>query len=99
MTRIKEETNKVNRQTQKERKRRETWKEKDRNRKKKKRKTGKERLGQQNRKEKRQTDIESKNEKEIRYNGCHRSSVDSSVPSIQLPWVRIPCTPSMILSI
>ena len=29
---------------------------------------------------------------------CHHSSVDSSVPSILPPWVRLPSTPSMLLS-
>ena len=28
--------------------------------------------------------------------GCHHSSVVSSVPSILLPWVRVPITPSML---
>ena len=29
--------------------------------------------------------------------GCRHSSVDSSVPSILPPWVRVPSTPSMLL--
>ena len=31
--------------------------------------------------------------------GCRHSSVDSSAPTILLPWVRIPSTPSTLYSI
>ena len=32
------------------------------------------------------------------YKGCHHSLVDSSTPTILPHWVRVPCTPSMLLS-
>ena len=34
-----------------------------------------------------------------RISGCHHSSVDSCAPSILPPWVRVPSTPSTLLSI
>ena len=32
------------------------------------------------------------------FTGCRHSSVDSSVPTILLPWVRVPNTPTTLLS-
>ena len=38
------------------------------------------------------------NQHTVTYKGCRRSSVDFSVPTILLPWVQVPSTPTTLSS-